>query len=163
MIKITYLDLSRIFRTGNTTLSLYVRARVLVQHPNHHHIIFLLLILYKLLPTIPTKVPAVPIDIVGFPTCTPGSTSGTLFTGLCECDNAASRGHMDLLIPFDFLIIICIILNDLCNIREFLCAQFVISDGSRLILYVFQLLIESVGVYDQVVMACYHGAVGRVA
>jgi hypothetical protein len=129
MIKITYLHLSSVFGTGNTTLSLYVRARVLVQHPNHHHIIFLTLILYKLLPTIPTKVPAVPIDIVGFPGSTP-APSGTLFTGLCECDNAAPRGHMDLFIPFDFLIIICIILNDLCNIREFLSAQLVISDGS---------------------------------
>jgi hypothetical protein len=133
MIKITYLDLSRVFRTGNTTLSLYVRARVLVQHPNHHHFIFLTLILYKLLPTtIPPEVPAVPVDIVGFPGSTPGTpaTPGTLFTGLCECDNAAPRGHMDLFISFDFLIIICIILNDLCNIREFLCAQFVVSDGS---------------------------------
>jgi hypothetical protein len=130
MIKITYLDLSRIFGTGNTTLRLYIRARVLVKHPNHHHIIFLTLILDKLLPTIPTKVPAVPIDIVCFPGSTPGTPSGTLFTGLCECDNAAPRGHMDLLIPFDFLIIICIILNDLSNIREFLSAQFVVSDGS---------------------------------
>jgi hypothetical protein len=129
MIKITYLDLSLVFGTGNTTLRLYIRARVLIQHPNHHHIIFNRLILNKLLPPIPTKVPAVPIDIVGFPGGTPTS-SGTLFTRLCECDYAAPRGHMDLFIPFDFFIIICIILNDLCNIREFLCAQFVISNSS---------------------------------
>jgi hypothetical protein len=157
MIKITNLDLSSIFGTGYTTLSLYIRARVLVEHPNHHHVIFLHLILKHLLST--PKVPAVAIDIVSLPTDVP---SGTLLTCLCESNDATARGHMDFVIHLVFFFIISV-LNDLGNIREFLCAQLVVSDGGRLILNVFELFIESVGVNDQVIVPSYYCTIGWVS
>jgi hypothetical protein len=119
MIKITYLDLASIFWARNTALRLYIRARVLVKHPNHHHVVFLYLNHLLL-----SKVSAVAIS--GLSSYT---TSGTLLTRLCECDDATPRSHMDLVISLVFFFIICI-LNDFRNIRQFLSSQFVVSDGS---------------------------------
>ena len=83
------------------------------------------------------KVSAVSIDIVRLRPVTP---SGALFTCLSKCDNATARSHMDLIIPFGFFFIISV-LNDFCNVREFLSAQLVVSNGSLLMLDVFQFFI----------------------
>jgi len=69
---------------------------------------------------------------------------------------------MDLVIHLVFFFIISI-LNDLGNIREFLSAQLVVSDGGRLILNVFELFIESVGVNDQVIVPSNHCTISWIS